>query len=83
LPEKTENFLCSLNRLEEKAICSNFQLDMTNDMIALASNWKERHGPQNATRKMTNRFGLHKDEMALSRHYSVFHGIENKPPIHE
>jgi len=24
-----------------------------------------------------------KDEMALSRHYSLFRGIVNKPPIHE
>jgi len=24
-----------------------------------------------------------KDEVALSRHYSVFHGIVNKPPVHE
>jgi len=24
-----------------------------------------------------------KDEVALSQHYSVFHGVVNKPPIHE
>jgi len=32
---------------------------MTNGMIAMASNWKKGYGPQNATRKMTYRFGLH------------------------
>jgi len=26
---------------------------------------------------------IDKDEVALSRHYSVFHGIVNKPSIHE
>jgi len=31
-----------LNRLKEKAIRSSFPLDMTNDMIAMASNWEER-----------------------------------------
>ena len=30
------------NRLKEKAIHSNFPLNMTNDMIALASNWEDR-----------------------------------------
>jgi len=30
------------NRLKEKAIRSSFPLDMTNDMIAMASNWEER-----------------------------------------
>jgi len=33
---------------------------MTNDIIAMASKWEEeRLPPQNVTRKMTHRFGLH------------------------
>ena len=43
--ESTSKFLIDrfhLNRLKEKAIRSNFPLNMTNDMIALASNWEDR-----------------------------------------
>ena len=37
----------TLNRLKEKAIRSSFPLDMTNDMIAMASHWEERiHAPK-------------------------------------
>jgi len=31
-----------LKPTQKKAIRSNFPLDMTNDMIAMASNWEER-----------------------------------------
>ena len=42
LNQRKEDYLCSLNRLTEKAIRSSFSLDMTNDMITMASNWEER-----------------------------------------
>jgi len=42
LNQRKEDYLSSLNRLKEKAIRSSFPLDMTNDMIATASNWEER-----------------------------------------
>jgi len=45
LKERKEDYLSSLNRLKDKAIRSNFPLDMTNDMIATASNWEERLRP--------------------------------------
>jgi len=35
LNQMKEDYLSSLNRLNEKAIRSNFTLDMTNDMIAM------------------------------------------------
>jgi len=41
LNQRKENYLSSLNRLKETAIRSSFPLDMTNDMIAMASNWEE------------------------------------------
>ena len=59
LNQRKDDYLSSLNRLKAKAICSKFPLNMTNDMIALASNWEDRLRPQNATRKNTHRFGLH------------------------
>jgi len=60
LNRREEDYLSSSNRLNEEAIRSNFPLDMTNDMIAIASNWEERLHPQYATRKMmTHRFGLY------------------------
>jgi len=43
LNQRKEDYLSSLNRLKEKAICSNFPLDMTNDMIAVVSNWEAMH----------------------------------------
>jgi len=42
LNQRKEDYLSSLNRLKEKAIRSSFTLDMTDDMIAMASNWEER-----------------------------------------
>jgi len=59
LNQRKDDYLSSLNRLREKAIRSKFPLNMTNDMIALASNWEDRLRPQNATRKKTYWFGLH------------------------
>jgi len=41
LNRRKEDYLSSLNRLKEKAICSYFPLNMTNDMIAMASIWGE------------------------------------------
>jgi len=35
---KEKDYLSNLNRLKEKAFRSNFPLDMTNDMIAMALN---------------------------------------------
>jgi len=58
LNQRKDDYLSSLNRLKEKVIRSKFPLNMTNDMIALASNWED-YDPQNATRKKTHRFGLH------------------------
>ena len=46
-----EDYLSSLNRLKEKAIRSNFSLDMTNEMIALVSNCEERLRPQKCDKK--------------------------------
>jgi len=59
LNQRKVDYVSSLNRLKEKAIRSNFPLDMTNDTIAMASNWEKRLRPQNATKKMTHKFGLH------------------------
>jgi len=42
LNQRKEDYFSSLNRLKEKAMSSNFSMDMTNDMIAMASNWEER-----------------------------------------
>jgi len=42
LNQRKQDYLSSLNRLKEKAIHSRFPLDMTNDMIAMVSNWEER-----------------------------------------
>ena len=39
LNQRNDDYLISLNRLKEKAVRSKFPLNMTNDMIALASNW--------------------------------------------
>jgi len=58
-PERLQHYLSSLNLLKEKAIRSSFPLDMTNDMIAMASNWEKVYWPQKAKRKMTLKFGLH------------------------
>jgi len=42
LNQRKEDYLSSLNLLKEKAIRSNVPLAMTNDMIAMTSNWEER-----------------------------------------
>ena len=52
--ESTSKFLIDrfhLNRLKEKAIRSNFPLNMTNDKIALASNWEDRLRPPKCNKK--------------------------------
>ena len=46
LNQRKDDHLNSLNRLKEKAIRSKFPLNMTNDMIALSSNWEDRLRPQ-------------------------------------
>jgi len=51
LIQRKEGYLSSLNRLKEKAILSNFPLAMTNDMIAMASNWEERLRAPNGDKK--------------------------------
>jgi len=48
----------TLNRLKEKAIRSSFPLDMTNDMIAMASNWEERLRAPKGEKKDDHKFGL-------------------------
>jgi len=45
LNQRRDDYLSSLNRLKEKAIRSKLPLNMTNDMIALASNWEDRLRP--------------------------------------
>ena len=42
LNQRKDDYLSSLNRLKEKAIRSKSPLNMTNDMIALASNWVDK-----------------------------------------
>ena len=42
LNQRKEDNLCSLNRLKERVIGTSFALDLTNDMIAMTSNWEER-----------------------------------------
>ena len=49
--QRKEDYLNSLNWLKEKAIFSNFTLDMTNDMIAITSNWEERLRPPKCDKK--------------------------------
>jgi len=51
LNQRKADYLSSLNRLKEKAIRSNFPLDMTNDMIAMASNWEEILRPPKCDKK--------------------------------
>jgi len=45
LNQRKDDYLSSLNRIKEKAIRSKFPLNMTIDMIALASNWEDRLRP--------------------------------------
>ena len=45
LNQRKDDYLSTLNRLKQKAIRSKFPLNMTNDMIALASNWENRLRP--------------------------------------
>ena len=49
--QRKDDYLSSLNRLKEKAIRSKFLLNMTNDMIALTSNWGDRLWPPNCDKK--------------------------------
>jgi len=49
--QRNDDYLSSLNRLKEKAIRSKFPLTMTNDMIALASNWEDRLRPPKCDKK--------------------------------
>ena len=51
LNQRKDGYLSSLNRLKEKAIRSKFPLNMTNDMIALASNWEDRLRPPKYDKK--------------------------------
>jgi len=51
LNQRKDYYLSSLNRLKEKAIRSKFPLNMTNDMIALASNWEDRPRPPKCDKK--------------------------------
>ena len=51
LNQRKDDYLSSLNRLKEKAIRSKFPLNMTNDMIALASNWEDRLRPLKCDKK--------------------------------
>jgi len=40
-----ENYLSKFKWFKERAICSNVPLEMNNDMIAMASNWKKGYRP--------------------------------------
>ena len=51
LNQRKNDYLSSLNRLKEKAIRSKFPLNMTNDMITLASNWEDRLRPPKCDKK--------------------------------
>jgi len=51
LKQRKYDYLSSLNLLKEKAIPSKFPLNMTNDMIALASNWEDRLRPPKCDKK--------------------------------
>jgi len=46
-----EDYPTTLDRPEEKSIRSNLPLDMTNDMIAMASNWEKRLLPPKCEKK--------------------------------
>jgi len=51
LNQRKDDYLSSLNRLKEKAIRSKFPLNMTNDMVSLASNWEDRLRPPKCDKK--------------------------------
>ena len=51
LNQRKDDYLSSLNRLKEKAIRSEFPLNMTNDMIALACDWEGRLRPPKCEKK--------------------------------
>jgi len=51
LNQRKDDYLSSLNRLKEKAKRSKFPLNMTNDMIALASNWEDELRPTKCDKK--------------------------------
>ena len=51
LNQRKDDYISSLNGLKEKAIRSKFPLHMSNDMIALASNWEDRLRPTKCDKK--------------------------------
>ena len=51
LNQRKDDYLSSLNGLKEKAIRSKLPLNMTNDMIALASDWEDRLRPPKCDKK--------------------------------
>ena len=51
LNQRKDDYLSSLNRRKEKAIRSKFPLNMTNGMIALASDWEDRLRPPKCDKK--------------------------------
>jgi len=66
LNQRKKDYLSSLNRLKEKAIRSNFPVDMTNDVIATASNWEERLRPPKCDKKNAHKLLLHQSPPANS-----------------
>jgi len=51
LNERKEDYLTSLNRLQNKAKKSKFPVNITNDMITLVSKWENRLHPPNPSDK--------------------------------
>ena len=51
LNERKEDYLTSLNRLQNKAKNSKFPVNMMNDMITLVSKWENRLHPPNPSDK--------------------------------
>ena len=51
LNQRKDDYLSSLNRLREEAIRSKFPLNITNDMVELASNWEDRLRPPKCDKK--------------------------------
>ena len=51
LKQRKYEYLSSLNLLKQKGFPSTFPLNMTNDMIALASNWEDRLRPPKCDKK--------------------------------
>jgi len=75
--------------LNQNLTCTNYGIDVATCVIC-----NKKYVGQ-TTNKFSKRWSSHrsnwnrpdckndKDEVALSRHYLVFHGIVNEPPIHE